>query len=187
MPSEKKKLTLNGLIDTILQPNTNIKDSQSRQQAYLVTLASLILAGICFIAGIVGLIIGFPASLIVGLFFLTISMSAACALGRTENFLVGSILLVSGIILGGFFNKLGFSGKYFGHYHLDVHNRSGLQSQHRLITAPFNHYHCGRCFNYHWRAAPDGYHFSQHGINDLHRVGHHSRYLHPCGVVPGHF
>jgi GAF domain-containing protein len=102
MPSEKKKLTFNGLIDIILQPNTNIKDSQSRQQAHLTGLASLILAGICLVAGIVGLIIGFPASLTVGFFFLTILMSIAFAFGRSENFLVGSILLVSGIILGGF-------------------------------------------------------------------------------------
>ncbi len=98
----KQKLTIKGLIGRILETHPNIKDSSSRQQAHLTNLVSLILAAGCFIAGIVGLIIGFPTSLTIGLFVLAIMMSAALALARSENFIVGSILLVCGIILSGF-------------------------------------------------------------------------------------
>jgi GAF domain-containing protein len=102
MPSDKTKLTLKGFIESILQPNSNIKDSSSRQQARLTTLTSLILTAVCLVTGIIGLIVGFPPSLGVGFFILTLAMLFACWIGRTENFLVGSIILVSGMILGGF-------------------------------------------------------------------------------------
>jgi GAF domain-containing protein len=102
MPSEKEKLTVKGLIERILEPNANIKETTSRQQARLTTLASLILAAASFIAGIIGLIAGSPISLIAGFFILATIMSVATATGRSENFLIGSIFLVSGMMLGGF-------------------------------------------------------------------------------------
>jgi MFS family permease len=105
----KEKLTIKGLIGRILETHPNIKDSSSRQQARLTNLASLILAAGCSVAGIVGLIVGFPTSLTIGLFVLAIMMSAALALARSENFIVGSILLVSGIILSGFIVGSAFS------------------------------------------------------------------------------
>ena len=105
----KEKLTIKGLIGRILETHPNIKDSSSRQQARLANLASLIMAAGCFVAGIVGLIVGFPTSLTIGLFFLAIMMSAALALARSENFIIGSILLVSGIILSGFIVGSAFS------------------------------------------------------------------------------
>ena len=102
MAPEKETLTLNGLIGRILETHPNIKDTSLRQQARLTNIASLILAAVCFFAGIVGLIVGFPVSLNIGLFILTVMMSVACALGRSENYVVGSVFLVSGLILSGF-------------------------------------------------------------------------------------
>jgi GAF domain-containing protein len=102
MPAKKELVTIRGLIGRILEPPPNIKDSTSRQQARLTTICSLILAIISFLVGIVGLIISFPPVLSIGLIVLAIIMSIACAFGHSDNFTVGSILLVSGIILGGF-------------------------------------------------------------------------------------
>lgn len=102
MPPDKEKLTINGLIGRVLETHPNIKDSSSRQQAHLTNLASLILSAGCLVAGIIGLIVKFPVNLNVGLFILAAMLAAACALGRTENYVVGSVLLVSGIILSGF-------------------------------------------------------------------------------------
>ncbi|MGB8214727.1 MAG: GAF domain-containing protein [Anaerolineales bacterium] len=109
MPSEKDELADKGLLERILEPHPNIKDTSSRQQAHLTTLVSLILAAISLFAGVIGLIAGFATTITTGLFIVAIIMVAACVLGRTENYLVGSILLVSGIILGGFFISTGYS------------------------------------------------------------------------------
>jgi GAF domain-containing protein len=109
MSSEIKKLTTKGLIERILEPNPNIKDTSSQQQARLTTVISLILGAVSFVGGIIGLIARFPASLITGMFIVTVSMAIACAFGRSENFVVGSTLLVGGLILGGFFIGVTFS------------------------------------------------------------------------------
>ena len=109
MSSEIEKLTTKGLIERILAPNPNIKDTSSQQQARLTTVISLILGAVSFLGGIIGLIARFPASLITGLFIVTVSMAIAWAFGRSENFVVGSTLLVSGLILGGFFIGVAFS------------------------------------------------------------------------------
>ena len=86
MSSEIEKLTTKGLIERILEPHPNIKDTSSRQQARLTTVVSLIIAAISFVGGIIGIIARFPASLTTGLFILAVTMSIACALGRSENF-----------------------------------------------------------------------------------------------------
>lgn len=109
MPSEKKKLTVKGLVERIIEPHLHIKDTNSRLQARLTLIASLILAAICLVAGVIGILVGFKAILISGLFITFFIMSAACLLGRSENFLVGSILLVSGLILGGFLISAAFT------------------------------------------------------------------------------
>ena len=109
MSSEIKRLTTKGLIERILEPHPNIKDTSLRQQARFTTIASLILALVSFVVGIIGLFARFPASLITGLFILTVTMSIAYILGRTENSVVGSTFLVGGLILGGFFIGTTFS------------------------------------------------------------------------------
>ena len=109
MSSEIQKLTTKGLIERILEPSPNIKDTSSRQQARLTTIISLIVALVGFVGGIIGLIARVPASLVSGLFILAVVSSIACALGRTENFGVGSTFLVGGLILGGFFIGATFS------------------------------------------------------------------------------
>ena len=109
MSSEIQKLTTKGLIERILATSPNIKDTSSRQQARLTTIISLILAEVSFIGGMIGLFARFPASLVSGLFILTVTSVIACALGRTENFGVGSTFLVGGLILGGFFIGATFS------------------------------------------------------------------------------
>ncbi len=108
MSSEIDKLTTKRLIERILEPNPNIKDTSSQQQARLTTVISLILGAVGFVGGIIGLIARFPASLITGLFILTVTMSIACAFGRSENFLVGSTILVGGLILSSFFIGVAF-------------------------------------------------------------------------------
>jgi GAF domain-containing protein len=108
MPSGKEKPNIRGLIERILEPNSSIKDPISRQQARITTLTSLILTGGSILVVIVGLFLGFPASLVIGFFILALAMAAACITGRSENFLIGSNILVGGIILAGFLTASAF-------------------------------------------------------------------------------
>ena len=80
----------------------------SQQKARLTTDFSLILGAVSFAGGIIGVIARFPACLITGLFILTVTLSIACAFGRSENILIRSTLLVGGLILGGFFIGVSF-------------------------------------------------------------------------------
>ncbi len=109
MASEKEKLTAKGFFARILEPHPKTKDTSLRQQAHLTILVSVILATASFVVGIIGLIAGFPASLIIGLLILTITTAGAYAMGRSENVQVGGIFLVSGLILGSFFIGATFS------------------------------------------------------------------------------
>ena len=103
MPSEKKTLTVFGLIGKILEPDPNIKDANSRRQSRLITGTSLILAICNIIIGVIGIFVGFSTIAVVGLIVVGVILVAAFVLGRSENLFIGSILLVSGIILEGLF------------------------------------------------------------------------------------
>jgi GAF domain-containing protein len=110
MQSENEKLTFKGLFNRILAPDPKIRDAGSRQQAYLTTLASAILGTISLAGAITGLFIGLKPGIEVSLFFIALAMAIATALGRTDNFLAGSTVLVSAIILGGFLLSSVFPG-----------------------------------------------------------------------------
>jgi GAF domain-containing protein len=107
MPADREKLTINGLIQKILEPDKNIKGSSSRQQARFITLISLILGALFFIIAVIFIIVGGKAGLTISLFILTAIMAVSCFLGRSENYQAGGIILVSGIILSGFMISTG--------------------------------------------------------------------------------
>lgn len=102
MPSDKEKLTVKGLVARILEPPPSVRDSTSRQQAYLTALVSLILSAACFIGLIVSVASGAQGGLSASLFILTVIMSVALAVGRTDNFQAGSIIMVAGMVVGGY-------------------------------------------------------------------------------------
>ena len=102
MSSDKEKLTFNGLIEKIIEPHHNIKGASPRQQSHFTALVSLILGIVSLVAAIGLIIAGGKSGLIISLFILVATMAVACALGRSENYQAGAVILVSGIIMSGF-------------------------------------------------------------------------------------
>ena len=102
MPSNQQSAIFRDLISKILELHPNIKGISSRQKSYDTMLASLVLATAGLIASIITIALGASIGLIIASIIITIIMTVAYAMGRSENFLVGSVLLVCGLIVGGF-------------------------------------------------------------------------------------
>jgi GAF domain-containing protein len=102
MAPENKKNQFFFFLSTIFQPSKSIIGITARRQAQLTTISALPMALVSLIAGLLLAIFGQGIGIFFALFFLTAIFAVAVFLGRTDNFLIGSTLLVSGLIVGGF-------------------------------------------------------------------------------------
>ncbi len=101
MSSDKAKFSISGLIAKIVEPHASIKGANSRQQSHITALVSLVLGPAFFVAALILVLANGQSGLIFSMFMLSALMAAACALGRSENYQTGSVILVSTMILSG--------------------------------------------------------------------------------------
>jgi GAF domain-containing protein len=114
MSLAKRRVTVKGLRERFLEPHAGIRDLSLRRQAYFTTLVAMILGLASLVVGLLGIILGLPAGLVVSMVILAIMMTIAAGLGRTENFLAGSTMLVSGMIVAGFTLSMTFPATAIG-------------------------------------------------------------------------